>query len=73
MSAKAIFISYSHDWPEHSERVLQFSNALRSHGIEDLDEHRELPNAVRCLCSWPTFIFIAPDYQREALSLEQEF
>src|SRR5881296_1158970 len=29
-----VFISYSHDSLEHRERVLQFSNKLRLHGIE---------------------------------------
>src|SRR5258706_118310 len=44
MSAKKVFISYSHDSPEHSERVLQFSNALRTHGIDtELDRYQVRP------------------------------
>jgi len=44
MSAKKVFISYSHDSPEHSDRVLQFSNALRSHGIDvELDRYQVRP------------------------------
>lgn len=30
----AVFVSYSHDSAEHSHRVLQLAEALRSHGIE---------------------------------------
>ena len=29
-----VFISYSHDSPEHSARVLEFANALRGHGVD---------------------------------------
>ena len=29
-----VFISYSHDSPEHQDRVLKLSNQLRSHGID---------------------------------------
>ena len=44
MSNPRIFISYSHDSPEHSNRVLQFSNALRSHGIDaELDRYHVRP------------------------------
>jgi hypothetical protein len=44
MSAKKVFISYSHDSPEHSERVLQFSYALRGHGIDaELDRFHVRP------------------------------
>lgn len=36
------FISYSHDSPEHKQRVLAFANALRSHGIHvELDQFHE--------------------------------
>ena len=35
----SVFISYSHDSPEHSKRVLDFANALRKHGVEaELDQ-----------------------------------
>ncbi|MBP7050115.1 MAG: toll/interleukin-1 receptor domain-containing protein [Phycisphaerae bacterium] len=34
-----VFISYSHDSPEHSDGVLRFANALRSHGVDaELDQ-----------------------------------
>ena len=36
MSAKKVFISYSHDSDEHRERVLGFSERLRDDGIETL-------------------------------------
>jgi SEFIR domain len=37
--AVKVFISYSHDTPEHSQRVLQLANALRAHGVDvALDE-----------------------------------
>jgi hypothetical protein len=39
MSAPTVFISYSHDSPEHSELVLQFANALRRTGVlSELDQ-----------------------------------
>jgi hypothetical protein len=43
MTAKKVFISYSHDSPEHSERVLSLAWALRNNGIDvDLDQfHKE--------------------------------
>jgi tetratricopeptide (TPR) repeat protein len=40
MSEKKVFISYSHDSPEHSERVLELSERLRADGIETfLDQY----------------------------------
>ncbi|HVR39581.1 MAG TPA: toll/interleukin-1 receptor domain-containing protein, partial [Thermoanaerobaculia bacterium] len=44
-----VFVSYSHDSAEHSSRVHQFAEALRSHGIEasiDVD-------VVRPAHGWP--------------------
>jgi len=39
-----VFISYSHDSAEHSERVLRFANALRSHGVDaELDRYQVRP------------------------------
>ncbi|HVR39533.1 MAG TPA: TIR domain-containing protein, partial [Thermoanaerobaculia bacterium] len=39
-----VFISYSHDSPEHEELVLQFANALRAHGIDaELDRYHVRP------------------------------
>ncbi len=39
MSRISAFISYSHDSPEHSARVLAFAQALRAHGVDvELDQ-----------------------------------
>lgn len=39
-----VFISYSHDSAEHSDRVLRFADALRSHGIDaELDQYHQRP------------------------------
>ena len=39
-----VFISYSHDSPEHSERVLALSNRLRARGVDaELDRYHERP------------------------------
>ena len=39
-----VFISYSHDSLEHSQRVLQFSNALRAHSVNaELDRYHVRP------------------------------
>jgi hypothetical protein len=44
-----VFISYSHDSPEHSERVLALSNRLRALGVDaELDRYH-----VRPLQGWP--------------------
>ena len=44
MSAVRVFISYSHDTPAHSRRVLELANALRSHGVEvELDQYYVRP------------------------------
>jgi hypothetical protein len=44
-----VFISYSHDSPEHSERVLALSNRLRALGIDaELDRYH-----VRPTQGWP--------------------
>lgn len=29
-----VFISYSHDSPDYSARVLELANALRGHGVD---------------------------------------
>jgi len=34
MTAPTVFISYSHDSPEHAERVISFAWVLRNDGIE---------------------------------------
>ena len=40
----SVFISYSHDSPEHRERVLVLSDRLRSHGVDaNLDQYVESP------------------------------
>jgi hypothetical protein len=39
-----VFISYSHDTPDHIERVLQLANALRGHGVNiELDQYQVRP------------------------------
>ena len=49
MGADAVFISYSHDSPEHQERVLQFANSLRAAGVDaELDRYH-----VRPKHGWP--------------------
>jgi tetratricopeptide (TPR) repeat protein len=46
-----VFISYSHDSAEHSERVLQFADALRSHGIDaEVDRYHQRPTQ-----GWPAW------------------
>jgi hypothetical protein len=40
MSEKTVFITYSDDTPEHSQRVLQLANALRGQGVDaELDQY----------------------------------
>ncbi|MFZ4768310.1 MAG: toll/interleukin-1 receptor domain-containing protein, partial [Roseimicrobium sp.] len=44
MSAKSVFISYSHDTPAHSQRVLELANTLRAQGIDiELDQYEVRP------------------------------
>lgn len=39
-----VFISYSHDSAEHSERVLQLADALRRHGVDaEIDRYHQRP------------------------------
>ena len=39
-----VFISYSHDSAEHSERVLRFADALRCHGVDaEIDRYYQRP------------------------------
>ncbi len=39
-----VFISYSHDSPGHSARVLEFANSLRAHGVDaELDQYHVRP------------------------------
>lgn len=39
-----VFISYSHDSAEHSERVLRFADALRRHGVDaEIDQYHVRP------------------------------
>jgi hypothetical protein len=39
-----VFISYSHDSPEHSAWVLELANALRGHGVDaELDQYHVRP------------------------------
>jgi hypothetical protein len=44
MNAPKVFISYSHDSPEHEDRVLIFANRLRGDGIDALiDQYNTAP------------------------------
>lgn len=39
-----VFISYSHDSPEHGERVLRFADALRRDGVDaEIDQYHQRP------------------------------
>lgn len=39
-----VFISYSHDSPQHEERVLQLANRLRQHGVDaEIDQYEVSP------------------------------
>ncbi|MEQ9412112.1 MAG: toll/interleukin-1 receptor domain-containing protein [Fuerstiella sp.] len=39
-----VFISYSHDSPSHSRRVLEFANKLREHGVNaEIDQYHTRP------------------------------
>ena len=58
MCATTVFISYSHDTLEHSQRVLQLANALRGQGVDAELDHGKSPRAGQCRCSWWTFICI---------------
>ena len=41
---RKVFISYSHDSAEHCQRVLQFANILRKHGVDvELDRYHVRP------------------------------
>ena len=44
MCADTVFVSYSHDTPAHSDRVLDLSNALRAMGVDaELDRYHVRP------------------------------
>jgi hypothetical protein len=44
MTNPIVFISYSHDSPEHVDRVRAFANQLRRDGIDcTLDQYKESP------------------------------
>ena len=44
-----VFISYSHDSPEHADRVLAFANQLRADGVEAiLDQFEEFGPPEGC-------------------------
>lgn len=44
-----VFLSYSHDNEQHSQRVLTLANQLRSHGVDaELDQY-----VTRPLQGWP--------------------
>lgn len=47
-----VLISYSHDSPEHKDRVLQLANQLRENGIDcNIDQYEESPNE-----GWPRWM-----------------
>ena len=47
-----VFISYSHDSPEHMERVLQLANRLQVDGIDAvLDQYEGVPGE-----GWPAWM-----------------
>ncbi|MEZ5536538.1 MAG: SEFIR domain-containing protein [Thiolinea sp.] len=47
-----VFISYSHDSPEHSQCVLDLSNRLREGGVDcDIDQYNPTPNE-----GWPLWM-----------------
>ena len=49
MGASTVFISYSHDSPNHERDVLEFSNSLRANGVNaELDRYH-----VRPVRGWP--------------------
>jgi SEFIR domain len=44
MSAARVFISYSHDSPEHKDRILALSDRLRQAGIDcSIDQYEQSP------------------------------
>jgi len=52
MTNPTVFISYSHDSPEHADRVLQLSDKLRSEGIDCiLDQYETSPEE-----GWPRWM-----------------
>src|SRR5438105_14560918 len=49
MSAPRVLISYSHDSPEHKDRILALSDRLRAEGIDcSIDQYEESPSE-----GWP--------------------
>lgn len=49
MSATAVFISYSHDSPDHKDRILDLSNRLRTEGVDcRIDQYEQSPEE-----GWP--------------------
>src|SRR5215467_7888132 len=49
MIAPMVFISYSHDSPEHKDRILALSDRLRREGVEcSIDQYEESPEE-----GWP--------------------
>ncbi|MCP3964217.1 MAG: hypothetical protein GY719_40825 [bacterium] len=53
-SAPRVFLSYTHDSPEHVERVLGLANRLRGEGVDaNLDQSRRRRRRVGC-AGWRT-------------------
>ena len=52
MTTPTVFISYSHDSPEHEDRVLEFANRLRRDGIDcTIDQYETAP-----MEGWPKWM-----------------
>ena len=67
MGGDQVFISYSHDWPDHSVLVLEFSNALRASGVDaELDQYHTRPPE-----GWPRWCdkMLEPDNSKYWVSL----
>ena len=52
MASPTVFISYSHDSPEHTDRVLELSNQLRADGIDCTIDQYEVSPAE----GWPKWM-----------------
>ena len=51
-AAPKVFITYSHDSPEHKDRVLLLTNRLRAEGVDcNIDQYEESPNE-----GWPRWM-----------------
>ena len=52
MTAPKVFISYSHDTPEHEKLILELSNRLRKSGVDaNIDQYQVVPSQ-----GWPLWM-----------------